>query len=86
MCICNGRVQIRSPPAGRRDACVRLNIKEVLAATQRHKLTRLHIRIWGLPKGCSVLLKGQVGMGSLLGLCRLLILTQTAASQRLLES
>lgn len=37
---------------------------------------RFHVRIWGVPKGSSVLLKGWVGMGSLLGLCRSPIVTE----------
>lgn len=61
MCICNGQVQIPNPPAGRTDTCVKLNIKEVLAAPTGHMEAQSDEIAWqdlGCPKGSSVLLKG----------------------------
>lgn len=66
MCICNGRVQIQSHPAGRTDTCVRLNIKEVLAVPTRNveaQTDEIACQDLGCPKGQLHVTEGVAGHG-----------------------
>lgn len=66
MCICNGRVQIQSPPAGRTDTCVKPNVKEVLAAPTRNveaQTAETACRDLGCPKGQLRVTEGVGGHG-----------------------